>query len=115
MHRAAGLHLRYARSRCAVARQYVVCVEQFERGQTRTAGERVAGVRVRVQEAARGVVVVERRVYRIAREHDGQRRVAVADALGQAQESGHTRACSQAKKVPVRAQPAAISSAIQCT
>ena len=73
-------------ARAAVGGDHVVVAEDVEHRERGAAGERVAGVRVRVQEAARSVVVVERGVDRVGGEHARQRQVAAGDALRQAQE-----------------------------
>ena len=69
-----------------VDREHVLAFEDVQRGQRRAARERVAGVRVRVQEAARRVVVVEGLVDRVGGEHRRQRQRAAGQALGQADE-----------------------------
>ena len=75
---------RAARARLAV--DHGVVAEDVEHRQRRPAGQRVAGVGVRVQEPAGGVVVVERREHLVAGEHARQRQHAAGEALGQAQE-----------------------------
>ena len=64
-----------------VLRQHVVLREDVERSQRGAAGERVAGVRVRMQEGACGGVVVKGFIYRVRRHDDGQRQVAARDAF----------------------------------
>ena len=51
----------------AVVRDHVLVAEHVEHRQRRRAGERIAGVRMRVEEAARHVVGVERGVDRVGR------------------------------------------------
>ncbi len=70
----------------AVGLDDAVLVEDVEGRQRGAAGERVAGVGVRVEEAAGQVIVVERLVDRIARHYHRQRQVAAGDAFRQAQE-----------------------------
>ena len=70
----------------AVAGDHVVLLEDVERRQCGAAGQRVAGVGVRVQEAAPDAVVVEGAVDRVGGEDDRQRQVAAGDAFRQAQE-----------------------------
>jgi hypothetical protein len=93
----------------------VVLLEDVERRQRGAAGQRVAGVGMRVQEGAGDRVVEEGGVDGVAAQHDGERQVAAGDAFRQAHQVGADAACSWAKKVPVRPQPTAISSQIRCT
>ncbi len=65
----------------------VVLLEDIQRRQRRRAGQRVAGVAVRVQEGAQGrVVVVERAVDLVGGQARRQRQVAAGQGLGQAEE-----------------------------
>ena len=66
----------------------VVVAEQVEGRERRGAGERVAGVAVRMQETARDLVVKESGVHRVGGEHHRQRQRATGQALGEAQEVG---------------------------
>ena len=75
----------------AVGGDHVVVAEEVEHGERRAARERVARVRVRVQERARDVVAVEGVVHFVRREHAGERQVAAAQTFRQAQEIGRRR------------------------
>ena len=84
---------RRPRRRSARARARLASITSSSRkmssdGQRRAAGERVAGVGVRVQEAARDVVVPEGVVHLVGGQHARQRQVAARDALGEQQEVG---------------------------
>ena len=66
---------------------HVVFLEDRQRCQRRRAGERIAGVAVRMQERIElYVVVVERLVDRVGRHDHGQRQVAAGQSFRQAQE-----------------------------
>jgi hypothetical protein len=71
-----------------VDRENVVRLENIERGERGAAGQRVAGVGMRVQEGAGHRVVEESVVDRVAGEDDGERQVAPGDAFRQAHEVG---------------------------
>ena len=66
----------------------VVFPEDVECRQRGTAGERVAGVGMRMQEAARRGVVIEGAVDGVGGEHDGERQVAARNAFREANEVG---------------------------
>ena len=90
------LHTRVLREGCTghidtlrqrlVGFQRIQLFKQLQRGQRRAAGQRVAGVGVRMQKAPRHIVVVERGVHRIGGEHGRQRQCAACEAFGQANE-----------------------------
>ncbi|OIQ70593.1 hypothetical protein GALL_477900 [mine drainage metagenome] len=71
--------------------QHLILLEAVEHRQRCPTRQGVAGVRMRVQEAARHVIVEESLVDGVAREHQRQGQVAAADAFGQAQQVGPDR------------------------
>ncbi|MNJ20615.1 hypothetical protein D3C77_149500 [compost metagenome] len=67
----------------------VVLLEDIQGRQGSGAGQRVAGIAVRMEEGAQGrVVVVERAVYLVGGQAGSQRQVAAGQGLGQAEEVG---------------------------
>ena len=77
------------RGELAVALDHAILREDVERGERGGAGERIAGVAVRVQERALArVLVVERVEDGVAGEHHRQRQVAARQALRKAEEIG---------------------------
>ena len=70
----------------AVPVQHVVFLEDLQGRQGGAAGQGVAGIGVRVQEAARDVFAVEGLVDLVGGQHQRQGQVAAADAFRQAQE-----------------------------
>jgi hypothetical protein len=78
---------------CAASRRLAasasVRLEELQRRQRGAAGERVAGVGVRVQEAARRAVVVEGGVDGVRRQHHRERQRAAGDALRETEEVRH--------------------------
>jgi predicted transcriptional regulator len=70
----------------AIGVDHLLVGEDVEGCQGCPAGQRVAGVGVRVEKAAAGPVVVKIRIDRIAGHHDRQRQVAAGDAFRQAEE-----------------------------
>ena len=77
-----------ARGLALVGRDDVAALEEIQHRAGRAAGEGVAGVRVRVEEAARHAVVVERLVDRVGGQHAGQREVAAGESFRQAEQVG---------------------------
>jgi hypothetical protein len=73
----------------AVGGDHAVVAEDVEHGERGAARERVARVGVRVQEAARDIVVVERAVDRVGGQHAGERQEAAGDPLRQQHQVGH--------------------------
>src|SRR6185437_7126075 len=67
-------------------REHVVALEEVEHGTCGAARERIARVRVRMQEPARHVLVVERAVDLVGGEHARKRQISAGDALREAQE-----------------------------
>ena len=79
--------VRHAARQRAVPRDHVLVAEDAERRERRRAGERIAGVAVRVQERGQlQVVVVEGLVHGLGGEHHRERQVAAGQSLRQAQE-----------------------------
>jgi len=70
----------------SVGAQHVVLLEAVEHGERGTAGQRVARIGVRMQEAARDVVIEKGVVDRVARHHQREWQIAAADALGKTDE-----------------------------
>ena len=83
-----------------IARDDVIARKDFERGERSPAGERVAGVRVRMQESARNAVVVERGINPVGGQHHRQRQITPGDTFRQAQELGGTVSKGQ-RGIPV--------------
>ena len=71
-----------------VSGNHLVVFEDIQYRQCRAAGEWVAGVGMRMQETARGGVVVKRGVNLIRCQHCRQWHIAASDAFGQANEIG---------------------------
>ncbi len=97
------LTLGWSRNGCAMrlknaalarlAASTLVLREDVQRGQRGAAGQRIAGVGMRMQEAARGLVGIEGLVDIVRRHHDGERQVAAGDAFGQQQEVRGNTGC----------------------
>ncbi len=79
----------HLRRRRPVADEDVVAGEDVERGQRRRAGQRIAGVAMRMQEGAVARVVEEAIVEFLRRQHRRQRQEPAGQALRQAQQVGH--------------------------
>jgi hypothetical protein len=90
----------------AVAFQHRFVAKDRQRLQCHAAGQRIAGIAVRMQERLAGIVFgVKRLVDRVRSEYGGQRQKAAGEPFRQAQKSGVVSACSQANSVPVRPKP----------
>ncbi|KAG0747662.1 hypothetical protein G6F24_015516 [Rhizopus arrhizus] len=77
------------RSNPAIAGDHIVVAEDVQRCQGGRAGQRVAGVAVRMQERTLARVIKEGVVQRLCRQHRGQRQEAAGQALGQAHQVRH--------------------------
>ena len=66
----------------AIRFEHVFLRKNIQRGERGTTRQRIAGVRMRMQKAARGFVCVKRLVDFVARHHDGKRQIAAGNAFG---------------------------------
>ena len=98
------------------ALEHVLGLEHLERRERGRARERVARVRVAVEERLElRELAEERLVDALGRQRRRERQVAAGQALGHAHEVGATPSCWQANIVPVRPKPVATSSQISST
>ncbi len=113
--RAAPVSAVEAAARARLAASTSSCAKMSSVGQRRAAGQRITGVGVRMQEAARDVVVVEGLVNLVRGQHHRQRQVAAGDAFGQAEKVGRDAGLLAGEQRSGAPEARQISSAIRCT
>ena len=101
-------------ARVLVCVQHVVLGEDVQRRQRGAAGQRVAGVGMRVQEAARTSHRRRRRI-NLVRRHDRQRQIAAADAFDRQGSRARCPPARRRRRCRCGPQPTAIRRQIRCT